>query len=78
MEKKNIKMQIQVSDEKKYNSVNVRDDNGDIIGQIKNRSKVDVLGDCSEGDRVPVKGVQMGTRKKITGTVLTSCLKAIE
>ncbi len=77
MEKDAIKMIIQVSDENKYNSVNVRSDNGDIIGTIKNGAKVDVTDYNVDAKRTTVTGFQMGTRKKITGTVLTSCLTTI-
>ena len=40
-----IKFKVQVSDEKKYNSVNVRSNDGEIVGQIKNGAKVTLFGD---------------------------------
>lgn len=40
-----IKFKVQVSDENKYNSVNVRSNDGEIVGQIKNGAKVTLLGD---------------------------------
>lgn len=73
-----IKFKVQVSDEKKYNSVNVRSDDGKIVGQIKNGAKVTLLGDCAEKERTMIEGTQMGARRKIQGTVLTRCLKEIK
>lgn len=73
-----VKMIIQVSNERKYNSVNVRSEENEIIGTIKNGTKVDVFDFDSSNERNLVKGVQMGTRKKIIGNVLTRCLKSIE
>lgn len=73
-----VKMKIQVSDESKYDSVNVRSAYGEIIGVIKNGAKVDVF-DVPENDiRTLVRGTQMGTRRRIKGTVPTHCLKKIE
>lgn len=72
-----IKFKVQVSDEKKYNSVNVRSDDGKIVGQIKNGAKVSLLGDYADEERTLIEGIQMGTRRKIQGTVLTRCLKEI-
>jgi len=73
-----VKMKIQVSDENKYNSVNVRSADGDIIGIIKNGARVDVFGYSADNERTMVRGTQMGTRRKIKGSVLTRCLKKIE
>lgn len=70
-----IKYKVQVSDENKYNSVNVRSNDGKIVGQIK---KVTLLGDCVDKERTLIEGTQMGTRRKIQGTVLTRCLKEIK
>ena len=73
-----IKFKVQVSDEKKYNSVNVRSDGGRIVGQIKNGAKVILLGKCDDKEQTMIEGTQMGTRRKIQGTVLTNCLKEIK
>ena len=73
-----IKFKVQVSDEKKYNSVNVRSDGGKIVGQIKNGAKVTLLGDCADKERTMIEGTQMNTRRKIQGTVLTRCPKEIK
>lgn len=73
-----IKFKVQVSDENKYNSVNVHSNDGKIVGQIKNGAKVTLLGDCVDKERTMIEGLQMGTRRKIQGTVLTRCLKEIK
>lgn len=65
---------ICVSNVDKFNSVNVRNAENEIIGVIKNGAKV-VVADFNEAaERNTVTGKDMNTGKKITGTVLTSCL----
>lgn len=73
-----IKFKVKVSDETKFNSVNVRSEDGKIVGQIKNGATVVLLKECADKSRMFVEGTQMGTRRKIQGTVLTRCLEKIE
>lgn len=74
LKKNEVRKTVKVSDTKKYNSVNVRDDENTIIGKIKNGAKVVVTDYDKAAERCITTGKDMTTGKKITGTVLTSCL----
>lgn len=65
---------ISVSNVDKFNSVNVRNAENEIIGVIKNGAKVVVTDFDKSAERNTVTGRDMNTGDKITGTVLTSCL----
>lgn len=65
---------ISVSNVDKFNSVNVRNAENEIIGVIKNSAKVVVIDFDESAERNTVTGKDMNTGDKITGTVLTSCL----
>lgn len=65
---------ISVSNVDKFNSVNVRNAENEIIGVIKNGAKVVVTDFDKSAERNTVTGKDMNTGDKITGTVLTSCL----
>ena len=65
---------ISVSNVDKFNSVNVRNAENEIIGVIKNGAKVIVADFNEAAERNTVTGKDMNTGEKITGTVLTSCL----
>lgn len=65
---------VQVSNKKKFNCVNVRNDKGIVIGTLPVGCKVVVDGDFSEKkERTAI--FAKNQNKKIKGTVLTSCLK---
>lgn len=72
------KMQIKVTDETKYDSVNVRNEDDEILGRFKNGAKVVVTDFAPELERNLAKGRNMDSGKNITGTVLTKCLQPIE
>lgn len=65
---------ISVSNVDKFNSVNVRNAENEIIGVIKNGAKVVATDFDKSAERNTVTGKDMNTGDKITGTVLTSCL----
>ncbi|MFR5876874.1 MAG: hypothetical protein ACLUFN_10335 [Eubacterium sp.] len=72
------KMQIKVTDDTKYDSVNVRDENNEILGRFKNGAKVVVTDYAPELERNLAKGRNADSGKNIAGTVLTKCLQPIE
>nr|DAL71245.1 MAG TPA: hypothetical protein [Caudoviricetes sp.] len=71
--KKTVKMTVDA--EKPYIGVNVRDENGEVLGIIPNGTKVELVGEFDEtAERTEIQGVTK-EKKKIKGTVLTKCLK---
>jgi len=69
-----IRKTIKVSDAHRYNSVNVRDDENNVIGKIKNGAKVIAIDYDETAQRNAISGKNMDTGKNIKGTVLTRCL----
>lgn len=68
-------MPVQVTDRKRHSAVNVRDDNGEIIGSVANGSLVMVDGYDAEADKQHIHCFDFHTAEPLCGTIPTPNLK---
>lgn len=69
-------MPVQVTDRKRHSVVNVRDDNGEIIGSVANGSLVMVDGYDAEADKQHIHCFDFHTTEPLFGTIPTQNLKS--
>lgn len=72
-----IKMEARVSNDKVFTCINVRNDENEVIGVLKNGAKVTVTDFSPELERNIVTGKDKGTKKQIKGTIPTNLLHKI-
>lgn len=69
-------MPVQVTDRKRHSAVNVRDDNGEIIGSVANGSLVMVDGYDAEAEKQHIHCFDFHTTEPLFGTIPTQNLKS--